>query len=313
MDPIAPTSIRYIKLGAGGCWEAAALDGGRLEWGVASDPHDLMAAGDWAAVRDHYLAAGLTSSTATAYTNEARAYYDGDPNTLWITFARGRMWWGFADGEVHWSGGNGSAHATRHRLIQGGWRDCDIAGDVLLLDRLSTSLTRLGAYRRTSCGVTPDQRRLCLRYINAEPDTDQAAAMAAKAELERTLGVLIRRLSWADFEELVDLILARGGWQRVSALGGTLKDVDLIVEQPLTGERMAVQVKSAANQAVVDDYARRLGERPAGERLMLVCHSPAGTLTAPPSDGRRIELVTGSKIAKLALATGLVDWVIQRA
>ena len=47
-----------------------------------------------------------------------------------------------------------------------------------------------------------------------------------------------------DFETLVDLIFARGGWHRVSALGGNEADIDLAVEQSLTGERAFVQVKS---------------------------------------------------------------------
>ena len=31
---------------------------------------------------------------------------------------------------------------------------------------------------------------------------------------------MIAELHWADFEIMVDLIFARGGWQRTSVLGG---------------------------------------------------------------------------------------------
>ena len=62
---------------------------------------------------------------------------------------------------------------------------------------------------------------------------------------------LIAGLHWADFETLVDVILARGGWHRVSALGGTMKDADLIVEQSVTQETALVQVKSAASQSLL--------------------------------------------------------------
>ena len=34
---VNPGEVRYIKLGRGGAWEAASLDGGRLDWGVACD------------------------------------------------------------------------------------------------------------------------------------------------------------------------------------------------------------------------------------------------------------------------------------
>ena len=36
---VAPATIRYIKLGAGGAWEAASPDGGRINWGDSEDPH----------------------------------------------------------------------------------------------------------------------------------------------------------------------------------------------------------------------------------------------------------------------------------
>ncbi len=77
---------------------------------------------------------------------------------------------------------------------------------------------------------------MCLRYINADPDPDQVAVQAARDELQRCVTKIIERLSWHDFEALVDLILQRSGWLRVSALGGMLEDVDLIVEQPRSRE-----------------------------------------------------------------------------
>ncbi len=34
LGPISPGEVRYIKLGPGGAWESASLDGGRLGWGI---------------------------------------------------------------------------------------------------------------------------------------------------------------------------------------------------------------------------------------------------------------------------------------
>lgn len=313
MEPIAPDTIRYIKLGGGGRWEAAALDGGRLEWGNSGDPHDLALEGDWAAVRQHYVARGASAAVATGYTNEARIFYEASPNTLWISFARGRMLWGFAEPAVIWTGGDELSHATRHRKILGGWSDRDINGQLLNLERLSTRLTCLAAYRRTSCALNDEQRQLCLRYINATIDEDQRTVAVARQNLEQALLALIQRLSWADFEELVDHILHRSGWTRISTLGGLQKDVDLVVEQPLTGERMAVQVKSTADAALVRHCAQRLSARPVGERLMLVCHSPQGAIDGGGGEGRPLELLMGGDIARKAIQAGLLDWVVQRA
>lgn len=308
---ITAASVRYIKLGAGGRWENSSLDNGRIEWGLPSDPHDIALNGDWSAVAELYADSGLKVGVATAYTNEARAFYTSSADTLWITFARGRMWWAFAETKVNWLGGEGTDHGTRYRYTVGGWHDSDVTGVVLNADRLSTRLTQLASYRRTSCHVK--ERDLCLRYINAEPDVDAAAVADARQHLEFTVEKLIARLGWADFELLVDLILTRSGWQRISSLGGTLKDVDLIMEQPLTGERMAVQVKSSADQQVVNDYAECLSAR-TEDRLLLICHSPVGKLVAPQIANRRsMTIMTVTEIACRAIGCGLTDWIAGHA
>lgn len=309
--PLAPDAVRYIKLGQAGRWEAASLDGERIDWGLPSDPHELARAEDWEGVRRHYLAQGLNPATATAYVNETRTFYDPDPAVLWITFARGRLWWAFARPEVHWIGGSGEGQGTRYRETLGGWHDHDLAGDPLDLERLSSSLTQLAGYRRTICRVK--EADYCLRMINAQPDPLLMQVADARHQLEAHLASAIARLSWADFELLVELILTRSGWRRISAIGGTMKDVDLVVEQPLTGERMLVQVKSKADQLVVEDYARRLGARAGEERLLLVCHSPQAQLREPELAGRQLQIMTGPEIARRTAACDLVDWVMDRA
>lgn len=310
--PLSPGTVRYIKLGQGGRWEAASLGGHRIDWGLPSDPHDLALAGDWEGVRQHYLSQGLRLATATGYLNETCAFYDADPHVLWITFARGRLWWAYARPEVHWIGGSGDTQGTRYRETLDGWHDHDLAGKPLDLERLSTSLTQLAGYRRTICRV--GEADYCLRMINAQADPLLVQIGDARQQLERHLAAAIARLGWADFELLVELILTRSGWRRISAIGGTMKDVDLVVEQPFTGERMLVQVKSKADQAVVDDYARRLGARAGEERLLLVCHSPQSELREPEiAGGRRLQVMVGEEVARRAAACDLVDWVMDRA
>jgi hypothetical protein len=313
MNQVSPSKIRYIKLGVGGRWERA-LDCGRLEWGTADDSHVAALSGDWAAVTQAYIAQGRIPATATGYTNEARAFFNADPGTMWITFARGRMWWCFAEPQVHTVVGGDDADAAFYRIVSDGWSDRDVDGTVLDLGRLSTRLTQLQSYQRTICGLSQDQETLCQRYINATLDPVQTAIVAARDDLKQHLRSLIHRLTWRDFEQLIDLALARTGWIRVSSLGGTMKDVDLVVEQSFTRERMSVQVKSRADQRMVDDYARRLDARTAGERIMLVCHSPLGQLAAPfGASGRRLELMLDGEVADLSINAGLVDWIVARA
>ncbi len=123
---IAPGIVRYVKLGAGGCWDAASLDQQRIDWGLPSDPHELASSGDWAAVRQHYLDADLSASVATAYTSEAKFFYADGSDVMWVTTARGRLWWTFADPHVHLLTSGSAIEGSRYRNTIGEWRDCDL-------------------------------------------------------------------------------------------------------------------------------------------------------------------------------------------
>lgn len=309
---VRASRVRYIKLGAGGRWEAASLDQGRLDWGLPTDPHETALMGDWDRLRQHYQGLRTAPGSITADLTETQAFYVGDPDALWITFARGMMWWAFAEPEVHWVGGDGENEGTRYRRTRDGWHDSDLAGNPLRIDRLSSSLTQVAGYRRTICGVA--EAAYCLRMINAEIDPGRVALETARQAVVEGIAKAITRLHWRDFELLFELILARSGWQRVSALGGMLRDVDLVVEQLFTGERMLVQVKSKAAQPVVDDYARRFASRTYAEKLLFVCHSPSGALREPVlADGRPMRLMTNPEIAQRASDCGLAGWVLDRA
>jgi len=52
---------------------------------------------------------------------------------------------------------------------------------------------------------------------------------------------------------MVDLIFTRGGWQRHSAVGDGEVDLDMLLYQPTTDEGAWVEVKTRANQKVLDD------------------------------------------------------------
>ncbi len=67
---VAPATIRYIKLGPGGVWEAASLGGGRIDWGNGEDPHACAQAQDWAGAKQAYLDLNLLPATATSHLRE---------------------------------------------------------------------------------------------------------------------------------------------------------------------------------------------------------------------------------------------------
>lgn len=307
---VQPATVRYIKLGPGGAWESASLDGGRIDWGEAVDLHELALTQDWDGARRHYLAAGIMPSTATGYVRELKDFYTLGSDCLWITFARGHLWWCFAEPEVAFIGGSGERKGSRYRRTIAGWRNTDIAGRSLTMDSLSTRLTQLAAYRRTICNVA--EAKYLLRRINAEEEPAVVAARLAREGLITATAELIAQLHWADFELLVDLLFARSGWRRVSALGGTMKDIDLLLEEPVTGERASVQVKSAADQRVLDNCVAAFEASGQASRFFFVCHSPRGSLSLAPGEARPVHLWTSDTLAGAAVDQGLTTWLMER-
>jgi hypothetical protein len=103
--------------------------------------------------------------------------------------------------------------------------------------------------------------------VLATTRTEQLAAVAVE---------MIALLHWKDVELLVDLIFARSGWQRVSEIGGIQEDIDLILEQPATGDHTFVQVKSTADYAALREFVERCTG--ACDHMFFVCHKPQGEL-----------------------------------
>lgn len=304
--PIAPSEVRYIKLGPSGAWAETCLAQGELRFSDGDLPRELAEQGDFEAVRQHYLAAGRASAKASDLTREIRDFFSLGPDCLWITFTRGALWWVFADPEVHWLGGD-AEQGRRARKVLGAWRSTDARGRELTIADLSTRLTKVRSYQQTICGI--EDAAYLLRKINAEPEPLVLRAQAARDALTGVALEVIARLHQSDFELLADLILARSGWRRISSVGGGQADSDLVLEDGLSGARAFVQVKSAADQGVLDDYVARY-EALGHERMIFVCHSPRGSLSV---GGRSdVSLWIGGVLAQRALDAGLFDWLIRR-
>ncbi len=92
-----------------------------------------------------------------------------------------------------------------------------------------------------------------------------------------------------------------------------MKDIDLILEQPLTGERASVQVKSAADQSVLNACVSAFEANTPASRFFFVCHSPRSALSASTSGDRPVHLWTMEHLASAAVDQGLTDWLIERA
>lgn len=309
MTAIAPATVRYIKLGANGRWARRCFENGEMHFGYKTVPHVLCLAGDWDAVARLIADQdGKSAGKARDAAREIRDFYTLGADCLWITIDEGRLWWTFAAPEVAWLGGD-EGQATRMRKTIGGWRSTSLDGEPLRLDTLSTRLTQVAAYRQTICAVK--EEAYLLRRINGIEEPVLTDARHARAAMTLVAGAMIANLHWADFETLVDLIFARSGWQRVSRVGETMADVDLVLQQPATGETAFVQVKSKAGQPVLDDYVGRFRQSDIYDRMFFVCHSPLGTLTT--AGATDLHLWAGDKLADAAVKAGLFDWLMERS
>jgi len=311
--PIAPADVRYIKLGQKNAWARASLDHGEVHFGYKTVPHDLCRAGDWDEVARRFTTVGgKGEGKAKDCTREIRDFYEMGPDCLWITFADDHLWWAFAEPGVTWLGEERDGRGARFRTTIGAWRNTDINGSPLRMHELSSRLTQVAAYRQTICRVAAAD--YLVRRINGVEEPILIQAREARDAVRAAASEMIEKLHWADFETMVDLIFARSGWRRVSRVGGTQKDIDLIIEQPTTGERAAVQVKSKADQALVDRCVEAMGRGGAYDRVFFVCHSARSDLTVPDADRSeaKAHLWSGTALADAALAAGLYDWLMER-
>jgi hypothetical protein len=303
---IVPCEVRYIKLGTGGGWARQSIENGWVSFGYHEIPHQVCVADDWVTVRK--LLSGRGSAGAiTAGVNEVAAFYEMGSDCLWITFAEGHLWWTFAEQEVVWIGTD-PEDPSRYRRAIGGWRNTDLLDRPLRTGGLSSKLTQVAGFRSTICTVTEEE--YLVRRINAVDEPVVSRARDARRHMMEVAEQMISGLHWADYETLADLVLSRSGWQRVTRVGNRLIDVDIVMEQPTTRETAFVQVKSRADQAVLDDYLRRF--RGSGhDRFFFVCHSARGALTLPSEVG--LHLLEGPRLAEAVVRNGLFDWLVERS
>src|SRR3546814_20692798 len=120
---------------------------------------------------------------------------------------------------------------------------------------------------------------------------------------------MVRDLDWRDFEVLVDLILTRAGWRRISALGEGEVDIDLMLDHPTTGETAWVQIKTGPSQAEVEDYLQRFVADGRCTRFFYIRPTAKGTLilTDPHS---QLHLWQWDAMACQAIESGLSGWLI---
>jgi hypothetical protein len=231
-QPFEPVTARYIKLGKNGKWATDALKDGIIPFGYSAVDHHACLAGEWDHVRDQLVAMGRTANGVSQGLRKLKDFYGLPDGSLWVTTANGHLWWAFAEWPVANAGSDGP---SRYRRTRAGWCKSSLTGEPLALRSLSSALTRTASYQMTICAIKHED--YLLRRIRGEADPLHAQAIALKVKMHEIGLRMIRQLDWRDFETLVDLIFARGGWQRCHSACRTPIDACLCVMDRTRAQR----------------------------------------------------------------------------
>jgi Restriction endonuclease len=307
---VLPNSVRYVKNGRGGQWWQAAQANNQIHVGWKCVPHELLLTPDFPKIKQVLKAEFGSRQGATQDFNALCDLLDAPSKHIWITFQDGCMWWCTAlDGALVNSNGESLEKGNFWLACNRPWSNQSLKGRLLAISDLPGSVTRTAGFKATVC--TPKAWQAVLRIIRDERDPDATTAANARSDYQQAVLTMVKRLSPEDFEQLIDHILARTGWARISTLGKTREGIDVEAENLAVGEIAFVQVKGSANQRVLDDYIERFNKRREFyARMIFAVHSPMGKLT-PPID-HAVQVWTGDRLAHLVVRLGLGEWVESR-
>ena len=305
-----PSSVRYVKNGRSGRWWKSAQGNGQIHAGWKNIPDELLLKKDLPAIETLLREQYADKPGAKQDLNQVLTLLDSPSRHLWITFEDDYLWWcTVCDGIT--ANPDGETVTSGHFWLTCAhpWSNTSLTGRLLATSELPGTVTTTAGFRATVC--TPKDSEAILRLIKGETDKDAIDSADRRRQYELAVHKIVQRLSPQDFEHLIDLILARTGWERIAVLGGTREGIDVEAENPAADEIAFVQVKSSAGQDVLGDYVDRFRQRQERySRMIFAVHTPRGPL-APPR-GLPVQVWTGEKVAELVVRLGLGRWVESR-
>ena len=309
-----PNSVRYVKNGRGGCWWSIARDKGQIHAGWSNIPHALLVdPGDFVAIQaavEQDPELNPDPGARRRDFNQLRDLLDHPSRHVWITIEDAYLWWctvkdGATPNQQGWNAAAGNFWLTCAQP----WSNKSLGGRLLAISDLPGIVSRVAGFRGTVC--EPKGADSILRVISDERDTNATTAALARSAYEQAVSVMVQQLTWQDFEQLVDLILARTAWTRISKLGGVQQGYDIEAENIAADEIAFIQVKSSAGQRELIEYVKIFQERRERfDRMIFAVHSPE-TALLPPTD-IPVQVWTGNRLARLVVRLGLGEWVETR-
>jgi hypothetical protein len=308
MPDIVAEKALYIKLGESGLWQTECIQQGTLRLGYKQISHELCTSNNWAGVLEEIQKRTSNRGAATRHLNQIRLFYESPEDVLWFTFDADRLYWCFALASVELN----TDGSKIRRTIQG-WSDKNTKGALLLKKNISGKILATQGFQGTICSA-PELTYL-LHKINGTAARHVDAAQFAFNNLVDALVPIIKNLHEKDLEILADLIFRQGGWSRIGVLGGTEQHIDLDLISPITGERIAVQVKSRADEATYNNYKSIFSDMRGYSKFYFITHSPTASLASQAAQESDQEFIFwgAQELAEYSAKNGLVGWLIDKA
>lgn len=306
-DIITAKRVKYIKLGRGGSYEEYSIKNGEIHLGFHEIAHEKCLNEESLREECEKVYHEQKKQARSLYANQLLSFYNEGEDTMWITFHKGKLYWCFAEKEVFpLSQIEEKSKGSRFRKTKNGWSCYDTNKKELKMDNLRGSLTKTAAFRSTICDIDEENKEYLLNRINGNKSPEIEEAELRKNSLLDSIEKMTKKLQPNDFELLVDLIFSKSGWQRTSVLGKTMKDTDINMFLPSTGEEAVVQVKSNTYQAELECYLENLSGR--ANKIFYVYHT--GAIEQIKEDG--IYLITGKELAEMIFNAGLFEWLFKK-
>lgn len=302
---ISAADAYYLKLGRGGAWAADSIASGRARIGWRDIPLDAIRSGDWAGIRSTLQARAATPGAGTMDANALENFCRSTEADVWITFHASRLWWGrLKNGPVQ------EDATSKYRPLVDGWHDHSEVGEPLLANQIPGAIASVQGFRATICRV--HEQDALLRLLGGDRSPEHRGLTKAREHLAESTATAIRKLHWKDFELLVDLVFRESGWRRMSAVGKTMKSVDMELRDPTTGDQYQVQVKSRADLTEAQECKNCFDRSSGFRRYYLIVHTPAASLEAADLDDDQFELLGPDRLARMVADCGLSAWLLDR-
>lgn len=250
---------------------------------------------------------GFSNRAADIYWSQLKVFFESDENIIWITFHQQKLWWCKAKSGYHFDKDN-----TKYKEVIESWSDKDIEGNILWEDNLSGSLLKTKSYLGTLC--VPGAEEYAWNKIHCLQSQEAIQFENDLVAFKKSTVALVQKLSWQDFEVLIDLIFRNAGYQRLGVIGKAVKTIDLSLLHPLSNEKLFVQIKSAASLNIYQEWKKEVKvEGVDFTQYYFAVHSPTEDLKSfEETEIDTYTLWREKEISEMVIRFGLIDWLLQK-